>query len=204
MSRTKIVKEVNVRSVNKRVVGKLLESNGRFALLLQHPNPDRAASGLVYLRFAFVTQGKERHIFPKFLLDDWGREVRLLKTFAWVQKNGAQFPRAEIFGQQTDGTHIQLFVRELELFAKFPCYFFPAQDTPVDEGRLLKTILIPNPTTTIPEQIYSAKELCWFGEDGKGARLKRPLSRARVNWWYVPPNTEALDFLTSREPETGY
>lgn len=193
-----------MRSVNKRVVGKLLKSNGRFALLLQNPSPDKAASGLVYLRFAFVTQGKERHIFPKFLLDDWGGEVRSLKTYAWVQKNGAQFPRAEIFGQQTSGVDIQLFVRELELFAKFPCYFYPTLDTPIDEGRLLKTILIPNPTLTIPEPIHSAKERCWFAEDGQAARLKRPLSRARVNWWHVPPNIETFNFLTSKAPETGY
>ncbi|MFZ0546002.1 MAG: hypothetical protein WAM60_11220, partial [Candidatus Promineifilaceae bacterium] len=42
----------------------------------------------IYLRFAFVTLGKEDHVFPAFVLDDWGNEIKGVGLYEWIQENG--------------------------------------------------------------------------------------------------------------------
>ncbi len=174
-------------AVGQHVWGQLLWENaaaqdGRLALILIDPKPEGEAAASLIVRFAFITLGKEEHLFPGFLIDDWGGEVRGTAVYRWVRDNGNQFPRAEIFGFERQGASVQYFVRELELYAKLPCYVFPDRHTPLAEGKLVSAILLPDATTTQPEKIKRPSE------------LKRPLASARVSWWQVPPCLTQFDF----------
>ena len=82
------------------------------------------------LRYAFVTRGPGGgdHIFPAFVLDDWGREIRTLKLY-------------------------QCFLRELELYARLPCYAYPVEEQSVIKGILLDAILLPDAAAVDPQQI---------------------------------------------------
>ena len=112
--------------VGIRVSGKLFweneaAANGRSALLLTGVNPDPAEAGLLFLRFAYVLMGTEAPLFPSFLIDDWGGEIKGVSLYSWVKENGILFPRAEIFGFDRQGNQVQYFLRELELFARLLC-----------------------------------------------------------------------------------
>ncbi len=167
---------------------------GRAALVLRQLNPDPGATGLISLRFAFVTRGPGGgdHIFPSFILDDWGREIRSLKLYSWVRENGQRFPRAEIFGFESDGRETQCFLRELEHYARLPCYAYETAERPINDGVLLNAVLLPD---------YSLKK----PRIKKPAGLQRPLSAARVNWWQIPTDFSALELsqLDAR-PDPGY
>ncbi|WP_420644837.1 hypothetical protein [Candidatus Leptofilum sp.] len=175
------------RAVVKRVSGRLLweneaKRNGRTALLLTDSQPDRDAVNLLYLRFAFVIMGTEAPLYPRFLIDDWGGEVRGTAVYQWVKENGNQFPRAEIFGFDGQGNDVQFFVRELELYAKLPCTAYPDRDVPLAEGVPVHAILLPDESVTEPNKIK------------RPSGLKRPLSAARVSWWRVPTTLAQFDF----------
>ena len=175
------------KAVSLHVWGRLLweneaAGNGRLALLLTDPKPQTESEASLWLRFAFVTVGVEEHLFPSFLIDDWGGEVRSLPLYRWVKENGNRFPRAEIFGFERNGTSIQYFVRELELFAKLPCYVYPDKQTPLADGKRLDAILLPQPAVSQPEKIK------------RPSHLKRPLASARVAWWHVPDTLTRFDF----------
>ena len=175
------------KAVGQRIAGRLLWENeaaedGRIALLLTDPKPEADANELLYLRFAFVTVGIEEHLFPSFLIDDWGGEVRGLSVYSWVRENGNRFPRAEIFGYEQNGTSAQFFVRELELYSKLPCYAFANRQAPLAEGKLVQAILLPTPSVQQPEKTKRPSE------------FKRPLAAARVSWWHVPPTLTQFDF----------
>ena len=168
-----------VKAISQHVWGQLMweneaAGNGRLALLLTDPKPKTESEASLWLRFAFVTLGVEQHLFPGFLIDDWGGEVRSLPLYRWVQENGNQFPRAEIFGFERNGTSVQYFVRELELYAKLPCYVYPNRQTLLADGVLLDAILLPESTISQPEKIK------------RPSHLRRPLAAARVTWWHVP------------------
>ena len=183
----------HVRAVRQRVAGTLLVENGRSALILHNPQPDPETADSLTLRFAFVTRGREEHIFPAFLIDDWGREIRGLKLYRWVKEHGEQFPRGEIFGFERDGAQTQLFLRELELYAKLPCYAYPSPETPLAEGRLLHAVLLPTPGVT-------AVQRCQRPSD-----LDHPLRAARVTWRQIPPDMADFDFsLLDAPPDPGY
>ncbi|MFQ5436262.1 MAG: hypothetical protein ACE5FD_15455 [Anaerolineae bacterium] len=173
-----------MRAVRQRIQGQLWQGNGRSALLLLNPKPDRDAENLLYLGFALVTLGREDHIFPAFVLDDWGNEIRGVKLFRWMRDNGNEFPRAEIFGYERDGSETQLFARELELYVTYPCYLYSARTDPVTAGRLLQAILLPDPAVTTPQRVKRPS----------ADLLQRPLRAARVQWWLVPPTITAFDF----------
>ncbi|GJM42032.1 MAG: hypothetical protein DHS20C20_23140 [Ardenticatenaceae bacterium] len=175
------------KAVAKRVSGRLLweyeaKQNGRTALLLTNPKPDRNAPDLLFLRFAFVMMGTEAPLFPSFLIDDWGGEVRGTAVYHWVKENGNQFPRAEIFGFDSQGNEVQRFVRELELYAKLPCVAYPNRETALAEGIPIHTILLPDEAVTEPTKIK------------RPSHLKRPLIGARVSWWQLPPTLRQFDF----------
>lgn len=177
------------KAVGQRVAGRLFwedqaEKDGRVALLLTDPKPWPDADNLLYLRFALVTVGVEEHLFPSFLIDDWGGEVRGQSIYSWVRENGNRFPRAEIFGFERNGTPAQFFVRELELYSKLPCYVFPDHQTPLAEGKLIQAILLPTPSVQQSEKIKRPSDL----------KLKRPLAAARVSWWQVPSTLTHFDF----------
>jgi len=157
--------------------------------------PDSRATDLITLRFPFVTRGPGGgdHIFPSFILDDWGREIRSLKLYDWVRDHGDRFPRGEIFGFERDGRDTQCFLRELELYARLPCYAYLSEDQPISEGLVLRAVLLPDVSVENPRRIESP------------TYLKRPLREARVTWWQVPQDYEILDLsqLKSR-PDPGY
>ncbi|MCP5098399.1 MAG: hypothetical protein GY943_22850 [Chloroflexi bacterium] len=172
-----------MKAVKQRVQGKLIEQNGRFHLYLTDPKPDRDAANLLYLRYAFVTLGPEDHIFPSFILDDWGNEIRGVKLYNWVRDNGNEFPRAEIFGYETDGQETQLFTRELELYVKLPCFAYTNPEAQVTEGVRLSSILLPDADTTEPTLVKRPS----------ATQIKRPLRAARVKWWHIPITTTIND-----------
>ncbi|MCA9899916.1 MAG: hypothetical protein H6654_00945 [Ardenticatenaceae bacterium] len=175
------------KAVAQKVSGRLLweneaKRNGRTALLLTHPKPDAEAEELLFLRFAFVIMGTEAPLFPSFLIDDWGGEVRGTAVYTWVKENGNQFPRAEIFGFDGQGNETQRFVRELELYARLPCAAYPDRETPLPNGTPIHAILLPDAAVTEPVKIKRPSE------------LKRPLTAARVTWWQVPLTLTTFDF----------
>lgn len=166
-----------MQAIGQVVAGTLLLQDKQAALLLRETKPAPDAEDLVYMRYALVTRGPGDHIFPAFLLDDWGREIAGPKLYRWIRENGEQFPRAEIFGFEADGRETQAFLRELELYAKLPCYAYDDETRPVTAGYLLSAILLPDPTTSTITAIKRPQE------------IKYPLRAARVTWWQVPPGT---------------
>jgi hypothetical protein len=185
-----------VKAVGQRVGGRLFwenesSQNGRLALLLTHPKPEPDAANTFIFRFAFVLLGTEAHFFPSFLIDDWGGEVRGPALYEWVRENGNHFPRAEIFGFAQHGDSVQYFVRELELYAKLPAYIYPDKETPLDKGKLVSAILLPDEAAGAPAKIK------------RPSHLKRPLSLARVIWWQVPPTITQFDFTLLDQTEAA-
>ncbi|MEJ2747503.1 MAG: hypothetical protein P8183_06300, partial [Anaerolineae bacterium] len=132
-----------MKAVKLRVQGQILPANGRFALLLHHLTPKPDAPQLVYLRLAFTTLEVEQPIFPGFVLDDWGNEIKSLALYTWFEEFASRFPRAELFGFDAQGRETQLFLRELEQYSKWPCYAYPAADTAVSDGVRIEAILLP-------------------------------------------------------------
>lgn len=180
---------VEMKAISQHVHGKLLTENGRSALLLLDSEPDAVTAVSLYLRFAFVTLGREEHIFPAFILDDWGKEQRGLRLYQWVAEFGEQFPRGEIFGFEQDGAETQCFLRALELYAKYPLYVYTDRKQPVAAGTLVEAILLPD--ATVRESVRGRRPLA------QQPPLQRPLSHARVNWWRVPPSLIQFDFTLS-------
>lgn len=162
-----------MKAIKQHIHGKVIEHNNHTMVWLQNAKPDTTTADSLYLRFAFVTLGREEHIFPAFLLDDWGKEIRGTAVYQWVHQFGSQFPRAEIFGFDRNGNETQLFVRELELYFKLPCYLYHDLTTPLAEGKLVNAIAITQPEITEP----TAK---------RPSQLSRPLRSAAVQWWQLP------------------
>ena len=133
-----------MRAVIQRVGGELLLGGNKNALILHQTKPPKNTQNLVYLRFALVTRGPGDHIFPASVLDDWGKERSNLGLYEWILEFGDQFPRAEVFGFDPDGSETQVFIRALEHFARFPCYAYPTDNPVVIGGHLLSAILVPD------------------------------------------------------------
>ncbi len=166
-----------MKPLTQHIHGKLFReegANGRTTLLLLNPNPDEETADSLYLRYAFVLLGPEEYIFPAFILDDWGHEMRSLDIYEWVRENADHFPRAEIFGYEADGRETQCFVRGLELAVKLPCYVYLNAADKVTEGVRVNDILLPDSSVTEPVPTKPPPE------------LKRPLRSARVRWQRVP------------------
>ena len=172
-----------MRAVGQRVAGQLLEQEKWSGLILKDLKPDKDLADLIILRYAFITRGPGGgdHIFPAFILDDWGREIRTLKLYRWVRENGERFPRGEIFGFEQDGRETQCFLRELELYAHYPCYAYRVEEQDVPDGQLINAIFLPDPAASEPQKIARPEE------------LRRPLRAAQVTWWRIPENGTALD-----------
>lgn len=174
------------KAVGQQVWGKLLQEtaggNGRSALLLVDPKPEGESEQTLILRLAFVVMGTEVPLFPSFLVDDWGGEVRGTAVYSWVRENGNQFPRAEIFGFDRQGNSVQYFVRELELYARLLCFAYSNQQTPLADGQLVHAILLPDAAVHQPEKIK------------RPSAIKRPLASARVTWWQVPTDLTRFNF----------
>lgn len=106
------------------------------ALLLDDDAPPQL------LRLALVIRGSEQHVFPALALDDWGREKKGPGLYRWLYEDGPRFPRAELFGFDAAGTETQIFLRDLELSFRYPCFLYRDREEPVQEGRRLHTIFI--------------------------------------------------------------
>ena len=171
-----------MRLILQHVQGTLFTESGRSALLLQDSAPKETGDGALYLCFAMVVQGPDDLILPTLVLDDWGNERRDLGVYHWLEDEGHRFPRSEVFGYDLDGTEAQCFVRALELYVNLPCFVFPTKKSPVADGIRLQAMLLPEPTATGPAKIE------------RPSFLKRPLSRAKVSWWQIPPQSMSFDF----------
>ena len=136
-----------------------------------------AAAGRVYVRYGLVILGTERVIFPALALDDWGHEHKTLELYRWIFEEGQRFPRAEVFGYTANGRETQIFLRDLEIFMKYPCYAYESRKTPVAEGQRVDAILIPVGTGAEPTAVMqAAPEIVW------------PLRHAAVKWERVNVN----------------
>lgn len=163
-------------AIRQRINGKLIDAGDRAVLLLD----DQAQP--VYLCYTLIVRESDDEIFPESLLDDWGYEIKSLHLYEWIQENGLQFPRAEIFGFDATGKRKQCFLRELDLMARYPCYAFEDIRTPIANGIIIEAILIPNRQTIQPKRIKRPLE------------IEGPLQDALVSWWQVPAgNLEGVD-----------
>ena len=173
-----------MKAAKQHVHGKLITENGRSALLLLDAEPETKTGDSLYLRYAVVVRGPDDPVLPAILLDDWGKETRGLKIYEFLRKHGDEYPRAEIFGFDMDGSEAQLFVRSLELYGRLPAYVYKDVDVPLDKGVLLDAILLPDAETDGVIPLEKASEM----------GVKRPLRSAQVSWWRVPSSTTAFDF----------
>lgn len=171
-----------MRVVTQRVQGKLLVDNGRYALLLLNQEPEQTADALLYLRFAYVFQGVETPIFPVSLLDDWGNEVEKKALFDWVREFADEFPRAELFGYEWDGTETQCFLRELELMEKLHCYAYTNKNAPLSDGVRVEAVLLADDGVA---EVVKIK---------RPSVVKRPLSLAKLSWYQAPQTITGFTF----------
>ncbi len=158
-----------MKAIKQKVNGLILEREEDGGGLLWDETADP-----IYLRYAFVTLGPEDHILPAFLLDDWGNEKKGLSLYAWIEKNGLYFPRAEIFGFTPFGQKTQIFLRELDLILKYRCYAYPTAETPLAEGRLIESIYLAD--STVSEQTTTKRP----------SNVSRLLTKSAVHWFKIP------------------
>lgn len=170
-----------MKIVRQKIHGKLVSAGGRHALLLY---PDASVEP-IYLAYALVTFGREEHVLPASILDDWGNERKTLQLYQWVADKGMEFPRAEIFGLSPDGEERQQFLREFDLQARHPVYGFPRKDTPVTQAVLVDTALVPASGLPAPSLGHPPED------------VEPPLRLARLDWWYVPLGVDEFNFLAS-------
>lgn len=126
------------------------------ALLLDQDAPSQP------LRLALIIRGSEQHVFPALALDDWGREKKGPGLYRWLYEEGPRFPRAEVFGFDAAGAQTQVFLRDLELSFRYPCFLYEDPEAPVAEGRPLHTIFISGSSQqTEPLKIKPPDDLPW-------------------------------------------
>lgn len=165
--------------VKQSIPGSLAETNGKTVLRMDESKTEEP----VYLAYALVTQGHEHPILPSVLLDDWGNQIGQLELYQWIRDNGLQFPRAEVFGISPSGAQVQYFLRDLELFAKYPVYAFASKDAPDSSGILLQAVLISD------EKVEAAQPTAPPDE------VSPPLREAQLSWWRINPRQVDLGFI---------
>jgi hypothetical protein len=143
------------------------------------------AAGPLYLRFLLPEIEREEGIFPAFLLDDWGQEIKTLELYDWVRENGVNFPRAEIFGIDQNGQEAQVFLRELELFGKYPGYAYREKGDPVTAGVLVAAIVLTDSQVAEPQRIK------------RPVGVAGPLRYAKVSWWQAQPGLADWGFAVA-------
>lgn len=154
-----------MRPLTQPIKGTLYRRDEAIGLLLAETESS------LHLRFAFIVQGTEKLIFPAVVLDDWGRERNTLSLYRWVYEEGQRFPRAEVFGFTHSGRKTQIFLRDLEIFFKYPCYVYPGRNTPVSDGLRLDVVFLP-----------AEEKLAAPAERDVPPDLKWPLRHAAVTW----------------------
>ena len=156
--------------------------------LLPPPSDDNEPVPTVYLRYALTEMGTERPVFPAVVLDDWGKERKGLGLYRWIREEGDMFPRAEVFGYTAVWQEEQIFLRDLELHVRYPVLLYPTAETPQEEGRWLRHVVVVNTAVDTPTAYPQPTPEKW----------PFPLHLAKVTWWQIPPN--ALE--TFRIPQT--
>ena len=165
-------------TIKQSVPGSLIVDGDLAALIL-----GAAEEGAtVDLAYALVTQGPGDQIVPSLLLDDWGNEIRDLQLYEWIQENGLQYPRAEVFGQSPSGDQVQYFLRDLELFAQYPTYVYPGESDQT-QGIPLHAVLVEDASVEAPQPIRPPDEVIG------------PLRAAQLSWWRVSPQQRELGFI---------
>jgi len=170
-----------VKSIKHHIHGKLFVKDEHGALLLIDSQPAVKSVNSIHLRFAILIKGIEQPIFPAFILDDWGGEVKGLAIYEWIREFGDMFPRAELFGFEMDGRETQRFLRELEIHSRLLCYAYPDQNSLLSEGVLVSDFLLPDESVSVPIKIE------------RPSQVNRPLRSSRGNWWRVNPVTTSFD-----------
>lgn len=165
--------------ITQAIPGTLLVDGDRVALRLGDPE----ATERVYLAYALVTQGPEYQILPSVLLDDWGNQVGSLNLYAWIRENGLRFPRAEVFGESPAGAPAQYFLRDLELFGRFPVYAFSEAGAPAASGVLVRDVLVPDAATAGPQLTEPPQEIVI------------PLREGQLRWWRINLHQAGLEFI---------
>lgn len=160
-----------MKVVRQKVRGQIAEQDGFRALVLESDTESEGPS--LWLLYALVTMGKEEHIFPGLVLDDWGNEYKSLALYGWIRENGDRFPRAEVFGKDSNGEEAQLFVRVLELYATYPVY---VDYEGSEELERVHAFILPDRTYTQPERITVPDH------------VDLPMREARVSWWRANPD----------------
>jgi hypothetical protein len=169
-----------MKIIAQKLSGTLLVDGEITALLLDEQESE---ANEVFLAYALATLGPESHILPSVLLDDWGGEVKHLALYRWFRDNAGRFPRAEVFGFSPDGQEVQFFLRDLELYGRYPVYAAPDRSSPPAEWMLLTAVLMPDPDVTQPQPADIPEAVV------------PPLREGRVSWWRVPPQRRSLDLL---------
>lgn len=162
-----------MRPLTQRIDGALYErEDGTTELLLAE------GAGRIYVRYGLVKLGTDQVVFPALALDDWGNERKTLDLYRWIYEEGQRFPRAEVFGFTVDGRETQIFLRDLEIFMKYPCYAYESRKAPVKEGRRVEAVLVPGEGGAERP-----------GEAGVPAGVAWPLRHAAVRWLHVEETT---------------
>lgn len=166
--------------IKEEIKGSIIVNGDIAAIRLAPPE----SKDVVYVAYALFTQGPEYQILPSVLVDDWGNEIAGMQLYDWIKENGLQFPRAEVFGVTPSGGRVQYFLRDLELFEKFPVYAFSDADADDASGIAVQAILVPDETV-------STYEACSPLEG-----LSPMLARGQLAWWCVNPQINSLEFLS--------
>ena len=111
------------------------------------------------------------------MLDDWGKERTGFQLYRWINDSGYQFPRAEVFGYDLEGIERQYFLRELELSARYACYGYTDEESPLSSGILISAVILLSNEVNKSEPVVGNKQVNW------------PLQDADVEWWLVHPDS---------------
>ena len=176
-----------MRPLTQQLDGALYQrEDGTTGLLLTE------AGGRVYVRYGLVILGTERVVFPALALDDWGHERKTLDLYRWIFEEGQRFPRAEVFGYAENGRETQIFLRDLEIFMKYPCYAYDSRKAPVAEGQRVDVILVPDGRGAERTGTMEAPpEMAW------------PLRHAAVRWERVHAKELAASGWERMEENAG-
>ncbi len=159
-----------MKVVRQRIRGQIAEQNGFRVLVIDRDS--KSDGPFVWLTYALVTMGREEHILPSLVLDDWGNEYKTLALYGWIRENGDRFPRAEVFGTDIEGEELQLFVRVLELHATYPAYVeYEGSEGP----ERVHAFILPGSEGKEPQRITVP------------AHIGLPMRDARVSWWRADP-----------------
>jgi hypothetical protein len=179
-----------MKPIQQKLSGKLFVDGARSALWLALAEDGISAENYpiqpteLFARYALVQYGSEAPLFPAFLLDDWGNELKGAKLYSWLVRQGHLYPRSEIFGYDLYGRETQRFVKEIEIDDPCYCYINADRHASVAIGTLINTVVVANPASTTPV------------ESQPPAIIGAPLRKVRATWYQIPP----LNLLNKKLP----